>query len=237
MLRSKKKKNQKLLSRPRQLITLSDTKSMFSEQFKTIRTNIMFAMPKQGLKTILVTSSTPGEGKSTNAANLSVVFAQEGKRVLLVDADMRKPTMHNTFSIINLYGLSSILERKCQYDEALQNTSVEGLYIITSGPIPPNPAELLLSATMDRFLEEVKQAFDLIIFDAPPLLPVADAQILSNKCDGSLLIISTGDAEKEDVKKAKTLLIASKANIIGVVLNKYKLSKSQYYYEYGDKNN
>ncbi|MEB2298011.1 CpsD/CapB family tyrosine-protein kinase [Lysinibacillus xylanilyticus] len=234
MLRSKKKKNQKLLTKPGQLITVSDAKSMISEQFKTIRTNIMFAKPKQGLKTILVTSSIPGEGKSTNAANLSVVFAQEGKRVLLVDADMRKPTLHNIFNVINLLGLSSILERKCQYDEVLQDTSVEGLSIITSGPIPTNPAELLLSPTMDRFLEEANQKFDLIIFDAPPLLPVADAQILSNKCDGSLLIVSSGVVDKEDVGKAKTLLTASKANIIGVVLNKYRMSKSQYYYQYTD---
>lgn len=234
MLRSKKKKNKKLLTKPRQLITVSDAKSMISEQFKTVRTNIMFAMPKQGLKTILVTSSIPGEGKSTNAANLSVVFAQEGKRVLLVDADMRKPMLHNIFNISNLFGLSSILERKCQYDEVLQETSVEGLFIITGGPIPTNPAELLLSSTMDRFLEEVNHKFDLIIFDTPPLLPVADAQILSNKCDGSLLIVSAGVVEKAEVRKSKTLLTASKANIIGVVLNKYRMPKSQYYYQYTD---
>lgn len=228
-----KKKNYKLSTMARRLVAFSDSKSIIAEQFRTIRTNISFSVPDQELKTILVTSSTPGEGKSTNAANLGVVFAQEGKRVLIVDADMRKPTLHYTFSVLNTIGLSSALARQVELLQAIQETPIVGLYVLPSGPIPPNPAELLSSKTMDALLLEMQRSFDIIIIDAPPLLSVADAQILSNKCDGTLLIVSAGDVEKDDVLKAKAILSSSKANIIGVVLNNYKMSKSKkYHYQY-----
>jgi protein-tyrosine kinase len=232
--RSKKKKLKlRLASMGRSLITISDSKSIISEQFRTIRTNIKFSIPDTDLKSILVTSSTPGEGKSTNAANLGVVFAQEGKKVLIVDADMRKPTLHHTFGIFNTVGLSTVLSRQSEFNGAIQETPIVGLYVLPSGSIPPNPTELLSSKTFDSFLEEMKKNYDIIIFDAPPLLSVSDAQVLSHKCDGTLLIIHSGVAEKGDVLKAQSILNASQATIIGSILNNYKMPKNRkYYYQY-----
>lgn len=216
----------------RQLITVANPKSVVSEQFKTIRTNINFSMPDKDLQTIVITSSTPGEGKSTNSANIAVVYAQSGKKVLLVDSDMRKPTSHHTFGVRNASGLSTVLIRQHTIEAVTHSTEVEGLSLITSGPIPPNPAELLASKTMDQFLDAVKSTYDIVIIDAPPVLSVTDAQILSNKCEGTLLVINSGEAEKENVIKAKEMLVASKANIIGAVLNNFKIDKDHYYYQY-----
>ncbi|WP_342575349.1 CpsD/CapB family tyrosine-protein kinase [Solibacillus sp. FSL K6-1781] len=215
----------------RKLVTISETKSYIIEQFRTIRTNIKFSMPGEPLKTILITSSTPGEGKSTNAANLGVVFAQEDKRVLIIDGDMRKPTLHHTFKTFNKVGLSNILARRSALHEAVQETFVVGLDVITSGPIPPNPAELLSSKGLDALLQQVKNDYDIIIIDSPPLLSVTDAQILANKCDGTILILNTGVVDKRAVKKAKALLAASHTKILGVVLNNYKTPSHFNYYE------
>lgn len=227
------KKRSKLAAMGRRLITISDSKSIIAEQFRTIRTNIKFSVPDTDLKTILVTSSTPGEGKSTNAANLGVVFAQEGKKVLIVDADMRKPTLHHTFGIFNTVGLSTVLSRQNEFSCAIQETPIVGLFVLPSGPLPPNPTELLSSKTFDTFIEEMKNNYDIIIFDAPPLLSVSDAQVLSHQCDGTLLIVHSGVAEKEDVLKAQSILVSSQAKVLGVVLNNYKMPKNRkYYYQY-----
>lgn len=228
----KKKKKLKLSKMARKLVTVSDTRSIISEQFRTIRTNITFSRPDEELKTILVTSSTSGEGKSTTAANLGVVFAQEGKRVLIIDGDLRKPTLHQTFKTFNKMGLSNVLVRKATFNEAIQETFIVGLYVLTSGPIPPNPAELLSSTAMDTLIQDTKKDFDIIIFDAPPLLIVSDAQILSNKCDGTLLIANSGVVEKEVIQKATAILTASQAKILGVVLNNYVSPSNKHYYDY-----
>jgi len=216
----------------RKLITSINTKSVVSEQFRTIRTNINFSMPDKDLKTILFTSASPGDGKSTAAANLAVVFAQEGKKVLLIDADMRKPTVHYTFHMTNTLGLSSLLTRQATLAEVVKLSEI-GLDVITCGPIPPNPAELLASRMMDTMLEELKMQYDMIIFDAPPVLMVTDGQILSNKCDGTILVVSAGTSEKESVIKAKEALLSSKATIIGVILNNLELENENYYQYYG----
>ncbi|WP_155590312.1 CpsD/CapB family tyrosine-protein kinase [Lysinibacillus cavernae] len=217
----------------RKLITISDMTSIPSEQYRTIRANIKFSQPNQDVKTILVTSSIAGEGKSTNAANIGVVFSQESKNILIVDADMRKPTLHHTFYLDNILGLSSVLSRQSTLQEVIQETFVEGVDIISSGPIPPNPTELLASETMTSLMTEVKGIYDLIIFDAPPLLFLSDAQILSNKCDGTILIVNTGVVGKAAVVKSKSILTVSKANILGVILNNYKIKGSTYEHYYG----
>lgn len=227
-----KKKGNSLQSVARKLITRTNPKSVISEQYRTIRTNINFSTPDEELRTLVFTSAAPGEGKSTTASNLAVVFAQEGKSVLLVDADMRKPTAHYTFHLTNTIGLSNLLTRKQTLEEVIKDSGTKGLDIITCGPIPPNPAELIGSNSMDFWLDEMKKRYDVVIFDAPPVLSVTDAQILSNKCDGTILVISSGQTEKENIIKAKDLLVSAKARIIGTVLNNYALEKDHYYYQY-----
>jgi len=229
MFKNKKKPVQTVA---RKLVTNVNPKSIISEQFRTVRTNINFSMPDKDLKTLLFTSSTPGEGKSTCAANVAIVFAQEGKKVLLIDADMRKPTAHYTFHITNSTGLSNLLTRKWELQDVVNETEIEGLHLVTCGPIPPNPAELLGSKTMDALIEELKAVYDIVIFDAPPLLSVADAQILSNKCEGTILVLNSGMTEKANALKAKEALVSSKANILGTMLNNFVMEKDHYYYQY-----
>lgn len=231
------KKNRKIKNqakKPRKLVTISDSNSFISEQFRTIRANINFSLPVQPLKTMLITSSMAGEGKSTIAANIAVVFAQEGKKVLLIDADLRKPTLQFTFNIRNHIGLTHVLIGKNFYFNAIQETAIAGLDVLPCGAIPPNPTELLSSKNMDSLLEDLKEKYDLIILDGPPLITISDSQILGNKCDGTLLIISTGVSKKEDLLKSEEILLASKAKIIGTILNNYKMPKNHYqnYYSY-----
>ncbi|TWT27712.1 CpsD/CapB family tyrosine-protein kinase [Planomicrobium sp. CPCC 101110] len=216
----------------RKLIAFTTPKSYVAEQFRTLRTNITFSSPDSDIRTMVVTSAAPSEGKSTTSANLAVVFAQEGKRVLLVDGDMRKPTTHYTFHMGNTIGLSSILTRQAAAEEAIRPTAVERLDLLTCGPIPPNPAELLASKSMDLLIKQLKEKYDLIIFDAPPVLSVTDGQIIANKCDGTVLVVNSGNTEKEMALKAKEAITASNSKIIGAVLNNYELAKDSHYYQY-----
>ncbi|PAD67847.1 capsular biosynthesis protein [Bacillus sp. 7586-K] len=219
----------------RSLISLTNPKSPIAEQFRTIRTNIQFSSVDKELQTIIVTSSGPGEGKSTNTANLAVVFAQQGKRVLLIDADLRKPTVHYTFRTENHVGLSNVLTRQLTLEEAVSTTAQEKLWVLSSGPIPPNPSELLGSKNMQVLLEQAKEEYDVIVIDTPPVLAVTDAQILANLADGVVLVVSSGKTERDSAKKAKELLESAQAKILGVVLNNKKAEESHYYYYYGGK--
>ncbi len=233
MVRSSKSKKG-MQSTRRKLITKLNPKSPISEQYRTIRTNIEFSSIDDEIRSIMVTSSGPGEGKSTTTANLAVVFAQQGKRVLLIDADLRKPTVHYTFGITNTFGLTNVLTRQMEIQDAIKTTNEELLHVLPSGPIPPNPAELLSSRGMKEFFEEAKGAYDMLIFDTPPVLAVTDAQILSNQCDGTVLVISSGRTEIEAATKTRELLEAANGKILGVVLNNKKMNKnSNYYYYYG----
>ncbi|WP_106406383.1 CpsD/CapB family tyrosine-protein kinase [Bacillus marinisedimentorum] len=232
MKRDNKRANIRELKQ-RSLIAHHDKKSPISEQYRTIRTNIEFASIDEDLRTIMVTSSGPGEGKSTTAANVATVFAQQGKKVLLIDGDMRKPTVHYTFQLQNMYGLSNVLTGQKEITEAVNFSEVTDLFILTCGPIPPNPAELMGSRNMQRFLEEAKGIYDLIIFDTPPVLAVTDAQILANQCDGTILVTSSGKTEIEAAQKAKDLLEHAKGKLLGVVLNNKPQQQGNYYYYYG----
>lgn len=217
------------------LITKVDPKSPISEQYRTIRTNIQFSNIDREIKTIMVTSAAPGDGKSTTAANIAVTFAQQGKQVLLVDTDFRKPTVHYTFNLTNTLGLTSVITKLCTLADAVQGTDIDSLDVLTCGPIPPNPSELLGSRAMEEIFKELKEEYDIIIFDTPPTLAVTDAQILTNRCDGTILVVSSGKTETEQALKAKELLLAAKGNILGVVLNNRKIESSHYYYYYGTK--
>lgn len=215
---------------------VSNTRSIITEQYKAIRTNIEYSAADRELKLILVTSAIPGDGKSVTSSNLAVVFSQQGKKVLLIDADMRKPTIHKNFGLENNAGITSILSRKATVEEVINDTSIDNLSILTCGPLPPNPTELLTSKALENLLNKVYEEYDVIILDTPPVLAVADAQILSKYADGVILVVSSGRTEKEKVKKAKHILESSNANLIGVVLNNKKQEKADtYYYYYGEK--
>ncbi|MFB3164803.1 CpsD/CapB family tyrosine-protein kinase [Neobacillus sp. 179-J 1A1 HS] len=231
----KKNKKFKTTDPSRKLIASLDPKSPISEQYKTIRTNIQYSSVDKELKTIMVTSSGPAEGKSTTAANLAVVFAQLGKKVLLVDADLRKPTVHRAFGVNNLFGFTTVLTKQATLASSVLDTEEKDLYILTSGPIPPNPAELLSSKSMEQFIEEATEQFDYVIFDTPPLLAVADPQILANKVDASIYVVFSGKTEIDQAKKAKELLLNAQSKLVGVVLNHKEVKNNEYYYYYGNK--
>jgi len=229
----KSRKGGLALNNRRKLVTKYDPKSPISEQYRTIRTNILYSSIDEEIRSMIVTSSGPGEGKSTTAANLAVVFAQQGKTVLLVDADLRKPTVHYTFSLNNTTGLTSILTNQLGLIEAVHQNDEKNLYILPSGPIPPNPSELLGSRAMSYFIEKALDEFDIVIFDTPPVLAVTDAQVLANLCQGAILVVSSGKTDKEQILKTKEQLSASSGKILGVVLNNKKVDKKGNYYYYG----
>jgi capsular exopolysaccharide synthesis family protein len=150
-----------------------------------------------------------------------------------VDADMRKPTVHYTFNQLNTYGLTSVLTRQMTLEKAVKETKEKDLFLLTSGPVPPNPAELLSSMAMERFFHEAQEQFDMIVFDTPPLMAVTDAQILANKCDGTILVVSSGKTDKDQLVKAKELLDSVQSKLLGTVLNNKEIKNTQYYY-YGN---
>jgi capsular exopolysaccharide synthesis family protein len=217
----------------RSLITHNNPKSPISEQYRTIRTNIQFASVDKEFKTLMVTSSGPGEGKSTTAANLGVVLAQQGKRVLLIDGDLRKPTVHYTFKVSNIYGVTNVLTRQMPLKDTVVKTKIPDLDVLPSGPVPPNPSELIDSKSMDNLIEEAQGMYDYILFDTPPVLAVTDGQLLSNKVDGVILVVSSGKTEIEAAVKARDLLVHAKGKLIGTVLNAKDISNDNYYYYYG----
>ncbi|WP_027954850.1 CpsD/CapB family tyrosine-protein kinase [Halobacillus kuroshimensis] len=220
-------------TRAKNLVTKNNPKSPIAEQFRTIRTNLQFTSVDKDLETIVVTSANPSEGKSVTTANVAVVFAQQGKRVLLVDADLRKPTIHYTFRVPNTIGLSNYLIGAQKVSEIASHTDLNKLDVITCGPIPPNPSELLGSNKMKEFIEEAKHTYDMIIFDTPPVHAVTDSQVLGNFVDGVLLVVRSKQTEKDSAVKAKEQLEQSQANILGVVLNDQDIKSSNYYYYYG----
>lgn len=228
----RKRKKIVLQKAARKLIVRTSSQSVISEQFRTLRTNIKFSKPDDELRTILVTSTFAGEGKSTISANLACLFAEEGKKVLFIDADMRKPTVQYTFNLTNTTGTSSVLSKQSSLFDVIRESEIPNLDIISSGPIPPNPSELLGGVVLKELIENCKKVYDLIIFDAPPILAVTDAQILANIVDGTILVIDSQATDKKATEKARELLQASNAKILGAVLNNVKADKNSSYYYY-----
>lgn len=218
----------------RRLVVHDDPKAVSSEAFRTLRTNLQFASPDAKLETILITSSVPAEGKSTVCSNLAVSIVQTGKDVILVDCDLRKPTVHKTFGLNNAVGLTSVLTGQVAVEDALQKTHCEGLSVLTAGPLPPNPTELLQSNVMQEVLKKLKLMGDQVLLDAPPVLPVADSMILSTYVDGVVLVIASRQVPREIALRAKELLQNTNARLLGVVLNQVRYSSDgeQYYYNY-----
>ncbi|AKP65337.1 tyrosine-protein kinase [Levilactobacillus koreensis JCM 16448] len=212
------------------LVTYTDPSGMIAEQFKTIRTNIQFSSVDSDLKSILFTSSEPSEGKSTVSNNMAVTWADQGNRVILVDSDLRRPTIHRTFDVSNRKGLTNYLSGNASLDEIIQPTMVQNLYVITSGPVPPNPAELLGSSRINTLIKELTDKYDLLILDAPPVNTVTDSQLLAARVDGTILVVPQGIADKNGVRRAKKMLETVHANILGAVMNRVTAQKSEGYY-------
>ena len=215
------------------LIVERKPKSIEAEAYRSLRTNIQYSSFDKKYQTLVVTSANPGEGKSTVSGNLALVLAQGESKVLLVDCDMRRPSVHKKFRISNTYGISDLLVGNKKM-ESVAHKYNDNLTIVPSGKIPPNPAEMLGSKAMTAFLEEMKKHFDYIVLDTPPLQAVADAQILSTKVDGSLLVVRAGVTKKDAVHNAVSIINKVNGNIIGTVLNAADNSKDKYYYYYGD---
>lgn len=216
------------------LITESNPKSPISEGYRMLRTNIEFSTIDQKLQVIMLTSSKPNEGKSTTSANMAVAFAQANKRVLLIDADLRKPTQHHIFGKSNRTGLTTALFKQKDIHEVIQQSDTENLSLIHAGPTPPNPSELLSSKQMAALIATTREMFDVIIIDTPPILSVTDAQIVATQSDGVVLVVDSGKVKKDVALKAKALLSHVNAKLIGVVLNNINRKHSDaysYYYE------
>lgn len=215
------------------IITEAKPKSPQAERFKILRTNISFSSFDEEIQTILVTSASPGEGKSTVASNLAVTFAQDGKNVLLVDADLRKASIHKKFNTTNRHGLTEVISKKINFSKAYQQ-HYNNLHILTSGIVPPNPSEMLSSHAMEKFLADMKTVYDVIVIDAPPVNAVTDPQILSTLVDGTLFVVRANKTKRDEIVHAKRLLDKVDAKIIGSVLNDVNTKSSHYYYYYGD---
>lgn len=207
-------------------------KSVEAESYRILRTNIMYSSFDKEIKRILVTSSEPGEGKSTTSGNLALAFAQDEKKVILIDCDLRKPSLHKKFRISNNRGLSDVIIDRDKLNKCIQKRT-EYLDILTAGKIPPNPSEMLGSQAMSSLLDELSNVYDVIILDSPPVLAVTDAQILSTKVDGTVLVVRAEKTKKDTVTAAKGVLDKVNANILGTVLNGGDKNKDNYYYYYG----
>ncbi len=218
------------------LITISNPRSPIAEAFRALRTNLEFSNLDKSLRAILVTSAGAEEGKSTTLANLAVTIAQSGKRVILVDADLRRPTQHQIFDLKNNAGLTDMVrDEALMTNPPMQETAVPNLYVLTSGQLPPNPAEILGSQRMTQILAALLERADMLLLDAPPLLAVTDAAVLSSKVDGVLLVVSAGKTKRENARKAQAQLEKINARVIGAVLNNVKAEAGASYY-YADGN-
>lgn len=204
------------------LVTYFNSKSQISEGYRKLRTNIQFSSIDSHIKKIMVASAESGEGKTTTISNLAVTYAQEGKKVLLIDADLRNPSLHQVFSVPNHIGLSSVLSNQYSVEDVLRESYIDNLQLFTSGPIPPNPSEMIGSNRMKRLIEKLEDQYDVIMFDTPLMLAVTDALIVSSLCDGVLLVVNSGKVKKELVKKTKAALEHVNARILGAILNNIK---------------
>jgi non-specific protein-tyrosine kinase len=212
------------------LVTVGQPRSPISEAYRSLRTSIQFLGLDRTIQTILVTSPGPQEGKSTTLANLAVTFAEAGRDVLAVDCDLRRPSLHHVFGLPNDYGLTALMRDEKTLADVILPTEIPHLRLLPSGPLPPNPSELLGSQRMDRIIESVRPLAEIILFDSPPAIAVTDASVLGVKMDGVLLVVSAGKTKRDNAVRAKAMLQKGNANVLGVVLNNVKFDGSLYQY-------
>jgi capsular exopolysaccharide synthesis family protein len=212
------------------IVTFKTPKSPIAEAFRNMRTNITFSDIDNKLQVLAITSNSNSEGKSTIMSNYAVALAQSGKRVLLMDCDLRRPKLHRKFELVNNTGLTNVLLKEISVIDGIQKTEVSNLFVISSGPVPPNPSEILASQRMNELMEELKKDFHYILLDAPPIGIVTDAAVLNPVVDGYIVVVAIGSSHREGVKNMVDTLKKINANIIGIVANRVKVNKRNAYY-------
>jgi tyrosine-protein kinase Etk/Wzc len=226
------------------LVTHFKPKSPVSEAYRTVRTNLQYTESDKQVRSILVTSAGPGEGKSTTVANLAIAMSQQGVRTLLVDTDLRRPVVHRLFALEKHKGLSNVLVGKIQLHDAIQSTDIKNLDVLTCGILPPNPAEMLGSKRMKQVLAELNKHYEVCLYDSPPLIAVTDAAVLAKQVDGVLLVVKSGQTHQDALIRGVELLDNVRARVLGVLLNDVSRANTygsyyyyyyyQYYYYYGE---
>ncbi len=218
------------------LIVNEELKSPVAEAYRTLRTNISYCRTDSELKTLMFTSAGPMEGKSLTAANTAVALAQAGKKVIIVDSDLRRPVQHQIFGRKRHSGVTNFLVNGPSLIELIQETDISNLSILTSGPIPPNPSELLGSARMGELIALLRERADTVIFDVPPVIAVTDACVMASRLDGVILVLGAKTVSPEMAQKAKELILKARGCLLGVVLNRIDIETehSYYYYYYGN---
>lgn len=215
------------MSQKPELITLQDPRSPAAEAYRTLRTNLTFAGLDKPIETLVVTSAAPGDAKSTALANLAVTLAQGERRTILVDADLRRPSLHDIFGTSNDRGLTTLfVEREALDEPPLVETGIDNLLLLPSGPLPPNPADLMGSGRMEEVISTLKSRADIVLFDAPPVIAVTDATVLGTKVDGVLLVLSAGRTRRDQAQRARELLERVHVRIVGAVLTNAALATS-----------
>lgn len=215
------------------LVTIMDPTSVASEAYRTLRTNLLYALVDNPPKVIVLTSPGPQEGKSTTCANLGIVLAQADMRTLIVDCDLRKPVVHKVFGLRNIRGIVDVLVGQHGVQEVWQEPLL-GLKVLPVGPLPPNPTELLSSRRFASFLESIRKEFDYVLVDAPPIGLVSDPAVLATQGDGVLLVVDSQKTRTGALRESMRSLDAVGANVLGTVMNNIKKSKGDYYYGYTD---
>lgn len=219
------------------LVVLTAPRSASAEQYRALRTNLEFLGVSGPLSKVMVTSGTPGAGKSLTSSNLAISLAQAGKNTLLVDADLRRPMIHHLFGSGNLSGLTTALTRPDEWNKYVVRGPIGGLSLMTSGPIPPNPSEMMSSPVMTELLVQLGQAYDMVVLDTPPVVSFTDAVALSQIMDGVILVVRAGHTSRKIDLKGKERLAQVNARILGIVLNDIEMTDEGYgyYYGYGDR--
>jgi non-specific protein-tyrosine kinase len=212
------------------LVAIRDPRSPAAEAYRTLRTNIRFSSLDRQLQTLLVTSTAPDEGKSMTLANLAVTMAQAEQRVILVDCDLRRPSLHTIFGQPNDTGLTTLILEQSDVALPLQPTGVAGLHLLTSGPLPPRPADILGSRRMEAVIERLRREADIVLFDTPPVTAVTDAAVLATRVDGVLLVFQANRTRRDAARQTRQILEKVKAHIVGVVLNDANLESGYGYY-------